>query len=483
VAQGNAQIAKILAGELPEGAKDATAAVLDVLKNMPIFAAAAAAANFPPGELRTAALRSVALRWTREDENTTLAWAASLPETDAQTLLKGLLGVSPGAFGDLAAPEVAAGYLSLLENPGDRSKAASAVAMRMTRAGNSEGALELLTQFASAEDLQKTLAFIFTSLTKPPVEATTLPGGVIRSTFSFYKPDLDSAVALLDKVTDPALRATAIASMANGWTKTDLGGALAWAQKLPDADAMARTGALQSIVLVWAKNDPAAALAFVNASADPSIYAVDAPVLASNLAKSSPDAALAFVQNLPGGSSRDLALSNVLVQMSASDFSSAWNLAGALPPGPGQDGALASLMGTQAKRDPAQAATLLAQIPAGPLLEASTQAVVSTWLRQDPSAASAWINDLAPGAQRNTAVVELVAAQAGKDPIGALNWATTLTDTALRDDNLKRVLTVWMGKDFAGALQWAQTANLPPNLRSGLLQSMRQQGAVSLAEK
>jgi hypothetical protein len=234
---------------------------------------------------------------------------------------------------------------------------------------------------------------------------------------------------LVDKVTDPGARAGAIETLANRWDELSPKDALAWAQTLPDSDAAARTTALSAILTNLSKSDSTAATAFVQNSADPSVFLPIAPTLAQNLAVTNPAAALTWTESLPDGSTKDQALNNVLVTMAGSDFTTAWNDAAALPENGSTDTIVGNLVGVLAQKDPTQAAGLIAQLPAGTEQVNATNALAAVWVKQDPQAFTVWLTTLPPGDPRDAAIGQLVSsAQATKDPATVAAWINSVNN-------------------------------------------------------
>ncbi len=433
-------------------------------------AAMAVLNSLPDGPNHDNAVKGVANGWLRADPKAALEWISSLAPDVAQPLLTNAL-TRPGALG--TNPQIAALYVDKLVDPAARDQAIGAITPGLARA-NPAGALAWLGNVSTGDAYAKGVASIFNLLVAPESETKLMAGGATMTSGIGGLHDPAAAVALLNKVTDPAARTGAIGEIAAGWAKTDPAAAVNWAASLPAADTAASTAALNTIVAGWTKNDPEAAAAFVQKSGNPSAFLPDAPAIADSLSKYDATAALNFVQTLPDGAARDQAVNNVLVNASATDFPTAWNFATSLPAGPSRDAAMDSLVTTAAAKDPAQALPLLDEFSAGTVRNGATRALAKTWAAQDPQAASIWMQSLPPSTQRNVAIVELITAQVNKDPASTLQWANAVTTDTTRANQIQRVITTWAKSDPAAALNAIPSANLPDDQKAALVQGIQQ---------
>jgi hypothetical protein len=462
--------ADIMAGNLPPGARDANSAILSLLMSMKPTDAAVLAVTLPAGSFRQLALESVGRAWVSLDAKAAFAWASQLPAADAQMALLGMImdPLSPNV-------DLAKLYLDKLENPVLHNQAVISIAINQAGQGDPAGALAWVSQMTSGDSLQKAVEGIFKAIAEPPAETSVNDQGqTMHLSWNWGKQDLSAAVALLGKITDPTMRASAIGIMAEGWGMTDLNAAVTWAQSLPDADAAARSAALNSLITNMSKNDPADAAAFIKNSPDPSAYMTIAPNITAALAKYDPQAAYAFAQSLPDGATKDQAISNVLVTMGTTNFTSAWSDATALPDGATKDTAMEGLVGVEVQTDPAQAAALMDQFtPGSEAARYGLHNLVPAWTKLDPQAVTQWMNTLSESQGRTIAIVQFVETAGGKDPATSMQWVNSITDDTTRINNVKRVLGKWPATDPTGELNAIQTANITEGQRATLLSSFQ----------
>lgn len=227
------------------------------------------------------------------------------------------------------------------------------------------------------------------------------------------------AAAARAAVLTGTLRRTALNVVAGAWASTDVTGALAWAQALPDASA--RRDALGSISQQWAQTDPQAAADFATQLAPGQRSQVLANTL-STWADSDLDGALNWIGQMPDSSEK----TRVLQQMS---FRGIW-------------------------QDPARALQIVQLMPAGEMQDNVLRNVASNWIQADPASALAWAQQ-----QTDEHVVKMIwpsiaSSMAQNDPLGALNIAQSLTG-AERDNTTRNVLSNWAENDPVAALNWA----------------------------
>jgi len=475
-ADAQAQIADILAGNLPEGARNAQDAIANILSQMNPADATVLAASLPAGSMRNALLRQEVLSWARgASTKAALDWINALAPDEAQSLLATIL-TRPTFLNALGPdPVVEAQYLDKLTDPTAHDQAIGAISSGMAHK-DPAGALDWLNHVATGDAYAKAVAAVFNVLVAPTQESTQTPGGGMRTSFTFGLQDPTRAVNLLSQVTDPAARAGAIDQIANGWAKMDPAAAVSWAASLPDADSAARASALNSIVTSWSKDDPEAAAALVQKSGDPTLFQASAPTIADSLAKENPQMALQFVQSLPDGATKDQAFNNILVNIAPQNFSMAWNMATSLPEDASRNAAMASLISAQANIDPAQAVDLIHQFPTAIAEQNATHVLAKTWLAQDPQAATAWMQTLPPDGDgiRNAAIGELITAQVNKDPATTLQWANLITTDETRTNAIQRVVTTWAKTDPTAALNALQSAKITDEKRAAIAQIINQ---------
>jgi hypothetical protein len=417
--------------------------------------AAAAALNFPPGFTRKVTLTMVAGAWGMADPQAAIKWAQGLPAADANVLNQVLYealqtSAQSGAFDK----QITLNQINQINDLSERNDLIDGVGVGLKVGGNATAAVDWLNQNSSGVAYDEAINNMFSYL------GNTSP---------------TTMVPALEKITDPGVLATAIGDLATQWGNSSPADALAWAQTLPDADAAARTGAIDTILTSLSKTNPNAAAAFVENAADPSAYLSAAPAIAQNLAATDPDAALDWASNLPDGTGKDQAIGNVLASMAQIDPTEAWDYATSLPTGSDQDTVMNSIVTATAQKDPALAATLAEEIPAGSAQVSAISSVSATWVAQDPQTFTIWLNGLPEGDQRDAAVAQLVSStQTTKDPADVLQWANTVDDPQARASEIATVITAWAGQDPAAALSAAQTANLTDAQRAALVQKITQ---------
>ncbi len=483
LADAEEQVGAVLQGYLPEGIPSGQRALMRIANQMNPGDVAKLLDELPEGSARMALLQPGATTWmrawTRQDTRAALEWVGTLDPAEAAGLYRAILApiaadITPFAY--TADPKIAAQYIDKLEDPALRNEAINLAASGLAKTDPAQ-ALAWLGQVATGDAYQKDAAALFKTLIGPAVRTTRMPDGSLIPFGSDAQgqQNPEAAVALLAKVNDPAVRATAIGVMADGWSRLDPAQAMKWVASLPATDGPALDGALHTVLSNWAANDAAAALAYVEAINNPAAFQSAAPDLAAAVSQTNPDAAMNFVQSLPPGAARDRALNNVLTAVSAEDFSTAWGLAAALPAGTSRDAAMVTLVSVQAGRDPAQAVGLLDQVATLAERDNATRALAKAWVIQDPQAASLWMQALPPGSQRNTAVVELIPVVLNKDPASALNWANTLTVDTTRLEQVANVMTSWAKTDAAAALNALTSANIPEEKKTALANYIMQQ--------
>lgn len=412
--------------KLPPGTVSAgiyTAIFSGFAKQDPVDAAAEAA-SLPAGPERNNALQGVAKTWLAADPSAALQWASGLPGNTSMVndLIQSLANSNP---------KLAATYLDNMTDPIARNDTITIIGRKLSTGPTADpaAALAWFNQTATGSGYQTAVASLFSGLATPSVQTWVDANGTSGGSVSPYTQNTTLAVSLLAKVTDPAARQAAISSVADGWAKSDPKAALTWAQTLPDSDGSARTAALNTIVTTWSNTDPAAAGAFVQNSADPSVFLPIAPALAQTMAATNPQAALAFAQSLPAGTAQTQALNNAFTGLAQSNFTAAWTGAANLPPGDNQNTVLTNLVGVQAAKDPTQAAALLDKIPDVTAQLNATSSLAATWIKLDPQAFTIWLTALPTGDIRDTAIAQLASsAQAAKNPAGIQAWVNTVSN-------------------------------------------------------
>ena len=350
---------------------------------------------------------------------------------------------------------------------------------------------------------------------------------------TFARENPATAVAQLARVPAGPGRENALRALASVWVRADAPAALAWAQRLPDAERMPALESalheltlrdpLQAIELAQTflsgpalertlflalqrltAGDPAAAAGLVTLLPPGETQTRAALDVARGLADKNPTAALDFIGQLPAGPARQLALHNALTSWAVTAPAAAGQYVAALPVGAMQDAAAAHLASLLA-REPATALAWAQSLTAPGARDAALVSVASAWAQTDAPAATRWAAAQSPGRATETAltgalsywllndakeardfVTTLPAATqpaaaasiapqlAQRDPVAALAWVQTLAVPAAREVATTAAYTRWLDNAPAAARTWLATANLAPELKGRL-------GAVSSA--
>ncbi len=177
------------------------------------------------------------------------------------------------------------------------------------------------------------------------------------------------------------------------WANTDVRGAAAWAQRLPQGSV--RSQALAALSHRWTESDPAAALDYSSRHDEPRLQAN----VAAKWAESDPSAASAWVLGLPEGSEgRVAAVANIMNIWSQKDPSAAAHFTAGLSLGALQDQAALAVVAAWSEKDPAQTAKWLERMVESPLREEAMQTLLRSWTGRNPAEAEAWLRNLSPTA-------------------------------------------------------------------------------------
>jgi hypothetical protein len=285
-------------------------------------------------------------------------------------------------------------------------------------------------------------------------ELTAQPIALILLTGSWTRQNPNSALAWLDRIPDAETRTQLIDSMirVRGTYDLKIEDSLAFAQRLPASPD--RDEKISRQINGWATTDPDAALAWLAAHDSPGLASVAAGVqgtLLARLAETDPAAALARWKSLPAGLEQSVA---------AGPLANAW-----------------------AKTDPAAASVWLnGQLPSFPSATQRGEAIRSlawTWAQTDTAAAARWMTDqlatlpAAPDAsgidQARQATYPHILTQLGSsDPHVVLKLAATTTDPSLQRA-IYDTLTYDRYLDFRGnitepTLSFASRAELVSNI-------------------
>ncbi len=360
-------------------------------------AAAEAAYALADYRNRQMALEGVLLEWCSADRTAALDWAIQHSEVDAEPLALALTRLSDGDA------KFAAQYVDYVKDAAARAEVIGKIADNWSFAwkngtpNDPAAAIDWLDQVAEGDGIydKNVLSIVAHASKVNPAAATSL----------------------LDHIADTQVRQQAMVSLATQWVKSDPSASLAWAQSLPESGSGARTAVEAAIVAAWAEVDSAAALKFIQTSANSAVFLAQAPVLAQALARDDPSSALNYVNTLPAGEAKAQAFANVLAVVANKDADAAWQYAAALPAADRSPAAMGSLIHVMAAKDPVKAAEWLAQLPMGDAQVSATRSVAAAWSLTDPDAFIQWVNRLPTGAARSVALTAATdAAKSSKLP-------------------------------------------------------------------
>lgn len=95
------------------------------------------------------------------------------------------------------------------------------------------------------------------------------------------------------------------------------------------------------------------------------------------------------------------------------------------------------------------------------------------WLHADADAAETWLAASLPDARLDPAIRELVRARSRREPVLAVEWAQRIEDETLRRRALRPALVAWARVDAPAARDWLDANDMPPELRSRVLNEAR----------
>ncbi len=412
-------------------------------------AIAAAALALPAGPNKTNALSGFAQSWARTAPKDALEWAAGLGGAEAGAFKDTLMAVT------LENPRLAAEYVGKFPLADTRNDLILAIAQKW---GNGDWARKQKDDTMAALDWLNEVA-----------TGATYDKAVERIFWSYGYTDPVTGTQLLDKLTDPQDRSTAIDHLSIDWAVGHPADSMNWLQTLPETDAVARDKALAAAFAYWTKKDPAAARDYIAGIADQALYAKLAPTLAPALARDNPQAALDWVNGFADGPAKTQAVSGVLATMAQTNFDGAWGYAAAMAPGPGREGAMGGLISTLSTSDPKRAVGLLEQLDSDAALTHAVNTIAFNWAQSDPAGLTGWINKQPPGVGRDIMIWQYVNIQAAKDPTASLALANTTAQDNTRTAEVKMIVLQLAKTNLPAATQAANTANLPDAERQNLL--------------
>jgi hypothetical protein len=479
-----------------------------------------ALSQLPAGGMRANAIQGIASEWAETDPAGAVAWAASLSNpSDRARALATAVGVSAatdpaGAANDLklisdfnqrnqtmsqvlgewAASDSAAALQWMQNNTmGATQTMALAQIVQNTAGTDPQGALAIVQQMADAPN-HNNLLFQTIGQWSQDDPAAALQWA--KANLSGTDQATASTIALAGLAqSNPAAAAETVATMGNstqrdqlvqqvaqGMATTDLDGALAWINSVPNLSDAGKSNAIASAFGNLAQLDPAAAAQkFQSLSLDANISTTVlnnfSQQFATQWAQGDPAAAIAWSENLTGPA-RQAALTGALNTLAQADPVSAWNTAASLPANdPDRAALLNNVISNWARNDPAGvvSANVLGNLNPSQQNNAIRQ-IASAYINQDPAGASTWINTLPASLSRDQAVVNLLAAAPGSyDTPTGMAWAASITNATVQMQAYNTVVQQAARTD-PGAAQAAINAvpNLTDDQRAQLAQIVTQ---------
>ena len=268
-----------------------------------------------------------------------------------------------------------------------------------------------------------------------------------NQTFSVGSPERfvhiypELAITLLDQVPQGFTRQSLAQLIGSEWAESDQKAAFAWANK--QTDSKIKDAILVGVNSSRGKTDLKGALAYAQsmppgASQDSAI--MEAFEKNCHAARGY-QGALAMMQSLPEGRDKELAAEGISAFMALNSPRAAWDLA---------SGIADSRLRQRAEQ------RVLIQLGFGSLT--------------DPDAASQWMQSLPPGPPKDTLSEIISGPLAANDPQAAFDIAAGIGNSDLRTTTLKNVVEQWSKKDPAAATQWINGSSLPQELKTQLLQ-------------
>lgn len=300
------------------------------------------------------------------------------------------------------------------------------------------GVSNVLGWITPAPDQYASLADTFLALPDLPQRQATLAN--LLATWTGV--DSAAAVAWLDRLPNPRLRALLLDRALQGMHAYPPARTLPFALALPESEN--RNNRIERLLSDWASQDPSAALRWTSEhSADPAVNAISFGMHATALgaiARDEPATAVAEWRSLPAGPMKYASIQTI---------SEAWGLS---------DPAAAIQWHTEQAR--------LAEITMPP-----DQGTIYAWARRDELAALRWAESLPAGELRQHGLAALTRHASARLPHeAAVNLYARLTDPALRAELVTTHVREWLAKDPASARAWLDSHDaLTPEQTATLL--------------
>ena len=249
------------------------------------------------------------------------------------------------------------------------------------------------------------------------------------------------AITLLDQVPQGFTRQSLAQLIGSEWAESDQKAAFAWANQ--QTDSAIKDAILVGVNSSRGKTDLKGALAYAQsmppgASQDSAI----SEAFEQNChAARGYQGALAMMQSLPEGRDKELAAEGISAFMALNSPRAAWDLA---------SGIADSRLRARAEHK------VLIQLGFGSLT--------------DPDAATQWMQSLPVGYTKDMLSEIFSRQMAYIHPQAAFDIAAGIGDSDLRTTALKNVVKQWSKKDPAAATQWINRSSLPQEVKTQLLQ-------------
>jgi hypothetical protein len=305
-----------------------------------------------------------------------------------------------------------------------------------------------------------------------------------------------AALESVQAIAQPQAYYRALQNVYAGWAQSDPAAAAAAAASLVGPE---RIYIQRDIAEAWLDQDPAAAMAWLEAAANPLLTGAVIQGPLGAMANEHPELTKELVSLLPEGRARSEAIAEVAKHLQP--LAQALDWLTALPPGPSRDAGFDALSTSWAKEDPDAVAAFALALPPGAtratllqeagkawshlrpedaltraaaLLEDAdgdsdagldlTEQIVRRWAGQDPKAAAAYVSDLGESGLQERAILDIASAWAGADPADALAWVGEFHASPGRDEALEAVFSSWAGQDLSAAMD--EVLELPPAQQS-----------------
>ncbi len=379
--------------------------------------------------------------------------------------------------------------------PGARPRRAGIderVALLLSMAGDPDHSRRVLETVSPDE----TMGIAQALLAQPPAsDRNAALGAVIEA---LGRNDPARAIALLDGVQVPVLRAHLAAGIAETWSASHPDAAARWlvTDGARFLDPAAAATPLLRALAQWSAFDPEAATKFAaDQPSDRGPITRSLGLASRAWGQKDPQAALAWAQALPATDQRrDLIAQNVwqgwteqnpaqaatalgqqlynggrIYTELAGTVAKAWagvdpnasaQWAVALPPGAARRNALYQVAATWTQTDPAGASRWAGSLPASNSRLEIWREIVGNWADTDLNAAGAWLGALPLGRDHDEAVTAYLPKVEPTDPAKALSWAGTISEAGTRSEQVQAILERWSRRDAAAARNWAAASGV-----------------------